>query len=491
MKINLKKEDVKKTRTDLLAIGMFEGENNNEFLRQCGKDIVKEVQRIIKTKGFGAEFSEMEMITPLGKIPAKKLLLVGLGKKKEFNLEKLRKVSANVHKAAKSSDAKEYTSTLHHFGNLNHEKAVFFSAEGALLADYDFNQYKTEERKKIKTVKSLTLLEKGKISSALDKAVRRAQIIADSTNYVRDLVNLPANVVNPAYLAKEAMQLKQSMKVKVFDEKQLKRMGCNGILAVGQGSVNQSKMIVMEYNPSAKNSVALVGKGVTFDAGGLSLKPGKYMEGMKQDMAGAAAVLGVMKAAAKLKLKQRVLGIIPTVENMPGGKSYRPDDIIKMYNKKTIEVNNTDAEGRIILADALSYAETMKPKSIIDIATLTGASIVALGYFATALMTKDDKLAKRLKVAGEETGDKVWRLPLWEEYMEMMKSDVADVRNCGKSYDAGTIEGAVFLSHFVKRNSWAHLDIGGTGFWHEPKFFTPKGATGAGVRLLLNYVENL
>ncbi len=491
MKIKLEKGAVKSYRTDLLALGLFEGEKTNEFLNQCGKEVVNEVDRLVKTKEFRAEFSEMKILTLLGRAPAGKLLLAGLGKKKEFSLEKLRRLSANAHKAAKHADAKNYASVLHHLGSFSRGKAVFVSAEGVLLADYEFNLYKTEEKDKIKTVDSLTLLEKGKVSPALTEAVRKAEIISQATNYVRDLVNLPANVVNPLYLAREALKLNELMRVKVFDAPELERMGCNGILAVGQGSGNPPKMIVLEYNPQAKNSLAIVGKGVTFDSGGLSLKPSKYMEGMKQDMAGAGAVLGVMKAAAELKLKMRIVGVIPAVENMPGGKAYRPDDIIKMYNKKTIEVNSTDAEGRIILADALSYAETMKPKRIIDIATLTGASVVALGYFATALMTTDEPMAADLARAGEETGDRIWRLPLWEEYMEMMKSDIADLRNSGKSYDAGTIEGAVFLSHFVEKTPWAHLDIGSTGFWHEPKFYTPKGGTGAGVRLLLNYLENM
>lgn len=490
MNLKLHKGEVKNINTNVLSLGLFEHEKNNPFLQQCGKEINAEVQTAIKNKEFSADFGEIKTITPLGKVAARRLFIVGLGKRSEFNLEKLRRISANILKAAKNAGAKHYTSVLHHAGTFPKDQAAFAAAEGVLLADYGFNRYITEEKEKLKSIDSVVFLERD-VSPQLQKAVEKAVMISSITNYVRDLVNLPANVVNPEYLAEEALKLKKYMKVTVFDMTQLKKMGCGGIVAVGQGSANEPKLIVLDYNPHAKKSLAIVGKGVTFDSGGLSLKPGKYMETMKQDMAGGAVVLGVLKAAAEMKLNVHLMGVIPTVENMPGGKSYRPDDIITFFNGKTAEIGNTDAEGRVILADGLSYAESLKPQRIIDLATLTGACVVALGYWATGLMTKNDAMAKDLEKAGEETGDRVWRLPFWEEYMENMKSDIADVRNVGKGYDAGTIEGAVFLSHFVKDTPWVHLDIAGTAFWSEPKFYHPKGATGAGVRLLLKYIESL
>lgn len=491
MEVKLKTGELKSFATDLIAIGLFEEEKANQFLESCGKDILTELQQAIQSKEFSAEFSEMKSFTTLGRLPSKKVLIVGLGKKKDFTLEKLRRVAANVHKAAKSLGIKNYAALLHRCGDLPYEKRVFAAAEGILLADYDFNEYKTIDREKIKKIDQAILLETRPVSAALENLVKKAVTICSTMNYIRDLVNRPANEVNPAYLAREAEKLKKLMRVKVMDVKELKQKGFGGILAVGSGSANEPKLITLEYNPNARKSIALVGKGITFDSGGLSLKPPRYMETMKQDMAGAAVVLGVCKIAAELKLNVHIIGVIPACENMPGPKSYRPDDIIKFFNGKTAEINNTDAEGRVILADGLAYAETFKPQRIIDLATLTGACVVALGYWATGLMTKDDLLAKELTQAGEETGDRVWRLPLWEEYSENMKSDIADIRNCGRGHDAGTIEGAVFLSHFVKNTSWAHLDIAGTAFWNEAKFYYPKGATGAGVRLLVKYLEGL
>ncbi len=491
MNIKLLKGELKSQKAGALVIGLFEGDKTNEWLQQCGSELVEEVHEALKQKEFLAEFGEFKSITSLGKFPVRRVLVAGLGKKKDFTLEKLRRISANAHKAVKASGARNYVSLLAHFGTFIHEQAIVAVAEGALLADYGFTEFKTEDREKLKEVESLILLEKGVVSAAWERALEKVCTASEAVNYVRTLVNKPANEVNPAYLAKEAEKLRKWMKVTVFGEKELRQKKFNGILAVGSGSANEPKLIVCEYNPRARKSIALVGKGITFDSGGLSLKPGKYMEGMKQDMAGAAVVLGVLKAATELKPNVRIIGVIPACENMPGGKSYRPDDIIRMYNGKTIEINNTDAEGRVILADALAYAESFRPQRIIDLATLTGACVVALGYWATGLLSKDDDMAKELEKAGQETGDRVWRLPLWEEYQENVKSDIADVRNCGKGYDAGTIEGAVFLSHFVKDTPWAHLDIAGTAFWQEEKFYNPKGATGAGVRLLLNYIGKL
>ncbi len=491
MKIKLQKGELKGLKTDAIVLGLFEGDKTNEWLQQAGQEVMEEINEALKQKEFSAEFGELKSITSLGKLPARRLLVAGLGKKKDFTLEKLRRIAANAHKAVKASGAKNYVSLLAHFGTFIHEQAIIAVAEGALLADYEFTEFKTEEREKLKEVESLSLLEKSTISAAWERVLEKVCITAGTVNYVRTLVNKPANEVNPAYLAKEAEKLRKWMKVTVFGEKELRQKGFNGILAVGSGSINEPKLIVCEYSPRARKSIALVGKGITFDSGGLNLKPGKYMEGMKQDMAGAAVVLGVLKTAAELKLNAHIIGVIPACENMPSGKSYRPDDIIRMYNGKTIEINNTDAEGRVILADALAYAETFKPQRMIDLATLTGACVVALGYWATGMLTKDDDMAKELEKAGQETGDRVWRLPLWDEYQDNMKSDIADVRNCGKGYDAGTIEGAVFLSHFVKDTPLVHLDIAGTAFWQEGKFYNPKGATGAGVRLLLNYIGKL
>ncbi len=494
MQIQLQKGDISSYKGDALAVALFEDDIAlpDTVFPAFPAEINAEVQHLLRSKEFHPEFGETYFISTLGKLPARQLLLAGLGKKQDYSLEKLRRIAAIVLRAAKHHSIKHYASLIQQQGNFPREGRIYAAAEGTLLAAYDFIQFKTEGREKLKGVESCTLLESAAITPALQKLLEKCQTIAEATNYVRTLVNLPPNIVNPAYLAQEALKLKNPVNVTVFGKEELKKKGFNGILAVGSGSMQEPKLVTLDYSPAgAKKSIALVGKGITFDSGGLNLKPATHIETMKMDMAGAAVVLGVIKAAAQLKLPIRIIGIFPACENMPSGSSYRPDDILTMYNKKTVEMINTDAEGRIILADALSYAESFKPGQIIDFATLTGACIVALGYWATGLLTANDKIASRLINAGEETGDRVWRLPLWEDYKDILKSDLADVRNLGKGYDAGTIQGAVFLSHFVKDTPWAHLDLAGTAFWHEAKYYHPKGATGAGVRLLVRYLEKL
>ena len=323
--------------------------------------------------------------------------------------------------------------------------------------------------------------------------MNKAEVYAKATNYTRDLVNLPPNVVYPAYLAREALKLKSAnCKVTVFDKKALIKGRFGGILAVGQGSIHEPHLVVIEYNPKGKKTIALVGKGITFDSGGLNIKPGGYMETMKCDMSGAGAVLGIIKAAKELKFSQRIIGVLCCAENMPGGLSYRPDDILTMYNGKTVEVGNTDAEGRLVLADGLAYVEKKySPDQIIDYATLTGACVVALGFHTAGLLTKNDDMASGLSAAGMNCGDRVWRLPLWDDYKDLMKSSVADVRNISSGRDSGTITAAIFLNHFVEKTPWAHIDIAGTAFRKEAFYYHPKNGTGAGVRLTLNYLESM
>lgn len=486
MKITFQKEGINQITTDLLALPLFEKEEANPLINQLPEKLKGEIKELVKNSSLKGEFGETRLINTLGLIKAKNLLIVGLGKEKELNLENVRRASALTLKVAKSLNFKEAATALLQVSRQKAEESAQAIAEGTLLADYEFNQFKTkkEERK----VDSLVILTNQEISKAINKAV----VLAEATNYVRNLVNLPSAIKTPSYLAKEALKLKdKNTSVKVYDKKEIEKMGMGGLTAVGSGSAQEPKFIVINYYPHAKKKIALVGKGLTFDSGGFNLKPTRYIEDMKQDMAGAGAVLGTIKAAQRLGLKINLLGIIPACENLIGSKAYKPGDILTAYNKKTIEVTNTDAEGRLILADALSYAEKQKPNVIIDLATLTGAAVVALGYWATALLTKDQELAKKLIKAGESSGERLWQLPLWDDYKDLSKSDIADLANSHKSYDAGTIEGGIFLSNFIEKTSWAHLDIAGTAWFTEPKFYLPKGGTGVGVRLLINYLENL
>jgi len=303
----------------------------------------------------------------------------------------------------------------------------------------------------------------------------------------KDLGNLAPNICTPAYLAKQAKDLAKShkLKVTVLEEKDMEKLGMGSLLSVAQGSEQPAKLIVLEYQGLSKkdNPIVLVGKGVTFDTGGISLKPAAEMDEMKFDMSGAASVLGTLQAVAEMKLPVNVVGIIPATENMPSGKATKPGDVVTSLSGQTIEVLNTDAEGRLILCDALTYAERYNPKVVIDIATLTGACVIALGNFTTGLLSNDDKLAQALLAAGEHAGDRAWQLPLWDEYQDLLKSNFADIANIG-GRAAGTITAACFLSRFTKKYRWAHLDIAGTA-WKSGK---EKGSTGRPVPLLTQFL---
>ena len=408
-------------------------------------------------------------------------IYVGLGKRSELTHERLRKAVAAAHKALMKLKVKEYRTNLHTVL----DDAVETVAEAMLLSDYTFEHYKAD--KKPSTIKTVYM------ETADKKALARARVKADATCYARDLINTPPNILYPAYMVKEAKKLHGGkIKVTTFDKAALKKGKFGGILAVGLGSARDPAFTIVDYNPGKGKTVAFVGKGVTFDSGGVNIKPGSYMESMECDMSGAAAALSIVKAAAELKIPHRVIAALPLAENMPSATAYRPDDIVRMYSGKTVEMINTDAEGRMLLADALAYTEqTYKPDLMVDFATLTGACVVALGYFHSGIMTNDDALATDLIAAGQSSGDTLWRLPLGPEYRDRMKSDIADVRNCGKGRDAGTVTAGIFLSHFVDSTRWAHIDIAGTAFLPEPQGYKPKYATGAGVRMAVEFLQQL
>ena len=358
---------------------------------------------------------------------------------------------------------------------------------GAELKSYEFNLYKTSKKNKIVNfdINKKDLSQKTKKLDAILKGV----------NYTRDLVSEPGNILHPDEYAKRLIKLKQiGLKVTVYDEKKLKQIGCNALLGVGQGSIKGSYLITMEWNGDKSKSkpLAFVGKGVCFDTGGISLKPAKFMEDMTYDMAGSAVVVGLMKSLALRKAKINAVGVVALVENMPGGNAQRPGDIVKSYSGKTIEVLNTDAEGRLVLADALTFTEKkFKPKFIIDLATLTGAIIVALGSEYAGLFSNNDKLSKQLFEAGEKVNEKVWRLPLHKNYDKLMDSKKADMQNINYVGGAGSTTAAQFLQRFIiNKTPWAHLDIAGMAFSKYGGALNPSGATGYGVRLLNKFVED-
>ena len=374
-------------------------------------------------------------------------------------------------------------------GKLREQEVVEKLALSSLIGLYQFTKFKTKDKEKIKHIKQITIIINS--NENFDKEIEYASVIADAVNKTRDLVNTPPNIATPAYVANYAKEVakKYGLKCTVFDEAQVKKMKMGCFIGVAQGSVNKPRFVVLEYNAANKKPIAIVGKGVTFDSGGLNLKPYPYILNMKDDKAGAVASIHIIEACAKLKQPINLIVVAPLCENMPSSRSYRPDDVLTAYNGMTIEIKNTDAEGRLILADALSYAAEFKPEAIIDIATLTGASLIALGYVGTPFLSTNEKLGEKIKKASKNSLEKVWEFPLWQEYEENLKSDVADIKHISEEGDAGVIIGATFLKNFVNEIPWAHIDIGTTVWSKVDKGILTKGATGATVRLMMEMLR--
>ncbi|WP_224961888.1 leucyl aminopeptidase [Geomonas subterranea] len=475
--------------TPALVVGCFENDKD-QLYHACDAALGGLLTRLAESREFTGKNGSARLLHTLGKLPAERLLLVGLGKKKDVSAERLRQGAGNAVAALRGARVASFSSALHHA--VAFPAAAETAAVGMLLGSYSFEQYKTREKEQRFAFDTVTVLfESGQEAQVERQALERAGIVADGVTLARDLVSHPGNVVTPAYLAQAARDLaeRNGLECRVYELEELERMGMNALVGVGKGAANPPRLIVLEYRGGKGRPVALVGKGITFDSGGISIKPGAGMEAMKTDMAGSAAVFGTLEAAARLKLPVNLVGIVPTAENMPDGNAFKPGDILTSFSGTTIEITNTDAEGRLILSDALHFAkERFKPSAMVDLATLTGACVVALGHEASGLMGNDQRLIDALKRAGEETGERVWPLPLWEEYGEVMKSDVADLKNAG-SRDGGAISAGWFLKQFVGNTRWAHLDIAGTAWNDKARPYAPKGATGVGVRLLIEFLE--
>ena len=428
-------------------------------------------------------------------IPARLVLLVGLGKKGEFEPDIARQAAGKACCAARELGAKSLGFCVDSVvgKGVDFESAGRLLTEGAILGLYSFEAYKSE--KGGKELKSFCLVTPGD-TKAVEKGAVKGEIVASSANITREICNDPGNYAHPAKVAALALGLakKFGFKCKVLEKKDIVKEGMNGLLSVSSGSSQPPVFVVLEYGGAEKGQkpVVLVGKGITFDSGGISLKPGKDMGTMKFDKSGACAVLGIFVAAARMGMRKNLVGLLPLTENMPGGSAARPGDIVRMRSGKTVEIDSTDAEGRVILADALDYAKGFRPSAIIDLATLTGACLAALGYEASGLMGNDEKLLAKLEKAGDESGERVWRLPMWKAYDDYNKSTVADVRNMGLPGAAGTICGAKFLEAFVPEGvPWAHIDIAATAYTDKQKGALAPGATGAGVRLLTALLNEL
>lgn len=446
---------------------------------------------VIEKDKFEGKFGDTYILQTYGKIKASKVLLVGLGSQKEFNFTKLRELGSKVIKSCEGTlKAKKICSILHGagVGGLDPKECAKALVEGTLLGSYKFEKYKT---KKSDLAEEFAIVEINKeIIPQIEEGVKEGKTIANATNFARDLINEPAMVVNPAKLAEIALNIK-GIDTTVLEGKDALKMGMGAFYAVGMGSDNDSKFIHMKYMPkNPRKKIAIVGKGVTFDSGGLDIKPAASMREMKGDMSGSACVLGIMNYAKEMNLDIEIHGIIAAVENMPSGSSYRPGDILTALNSKTIEIDNTDAEGRLTLADALCYACDLKVDEVIDIATLTGACCVALGQEAAAIIGNNQDLIDKLTVSATQAGERFWQMPLYDEHTTAIKSDVADMKNTGGRY-AGTMTAAAFLKEFVTDIPWAHLDIAGCAISDKEIRGISKGPTGAGVRALMCYLKSL
>lgn len=492
----LLKSEAKK-RWDGFVCGFYEGEK--EGLASLGKidrELEKFFEGIFQNKLFEGKEKEIFFTYLPNFKGARSILFVGLGKRDQYHLEGLRKIVGQVLKQAQERKLSTLGLDVKTFlpQNISSQESGRAVIESVLLSTFRFQKYKTAKNGQ-REIRSFNLLCGDNLElKEIRTGMKFGKLVGEATNLARSLANEPANQMTPRILARKAQELAKEVHLvcKILNEVEIKKLGMGGLLGVAQGSPEPPRFIVLEtrVESKARKPVVLVGKGITFDSGGISLKPAHDMEKMKYDMSGAAAVIAICWLAAQLKLPFKLVGLVPTCENLPSEHPQRPGDIVTISNGKTVEVINTDAEGRLILADGLSYALRYRPHYLIDLATLTGSCRQTFGEFAIGMMGHHRTLLDSLKEAGERSGERCWELPLWEDYKEHIKSDVADLKNVGKG-TAGAIVGGKFLEEFVGDTPWAHLDIASTGWFDENHDYISKGASGAGVRLLAQFLKDL
>jgi leucyl aminopeptidase len=473
MKVEVKQGELGEAGVDLAVVGLLEG-----------VELPAEVAGAGGAEAAKGGFEKLSLLRPDGFPP---VLVVGLGASDELDAERLRVAAAVAAKEASRLGATSLAWALPE--GVEPDAAADALVTGTVLASYRFDRFKSGGDDDAARLDALALIAPAGVTDAAE----RAHIAAEAQNRARNLQSTPANFATPTVLAERAEEIastSEALTVEVFGRDELEEMGMGGLLAVSQGGPQDPKLIVLRYAGGGSGpTLGFVGKGVTFDTGGISLKPGAGMHEMKMDMSGAAAVLEAVSAVAELGLPLDLIAVIPSTENMPSGTAIKPGDVITQYNGTTVEVNNTDAEGRLILADALAYAVEQGAERIVDLATLTGAVVIALGSTYAAVISNDDALAEEVLRAGEETGELTWRLPLHPEYKELMKGTVADLSNLGKQRKAGTITAGAFLEEFVGETPWAHVDIAGTA-WDVGRAYTGKDASGFGVRLLVELARH-
>jgi leucyl aminopeptidase len=486
--LHLKSADLKKQPIEILAIPVCEDKDIHE------DPLIKAVvQKALVLKEFSAKNDEQVTLYDVPDIKARRIIMWGLGKSEKLDLEALRSMAGKIVKSCIKKELADLWFAVPASGKIDLEMPAVLEAmqEGAFLGNHIFQQYKLEKKKT--ALKQINFLLKTRITKELRDLCSRVDVICEGTCLARDWVSTPSNEKTPEKFLRTIVNLakKQRLKVQEFSESQLRQKKFDALLAVAAGSQSKPGLVILEHRiAGAKKTVALVGKGVTFDSGGLNIKTGGSIADMKSDMSGAAAVAAALITAARLKTKANLIGVIPIVENMPSGKATRPGDIIRSYAGKTIEIGNTDAEGRLILIDAMAYVlKKYKPQMLIDLATLTGACVVALGEKIAGVFSNDEDLAASIASAGEKTHERCWRMPLPEDYKELLKSDFADINNMPASRSGGAITAALFLSEFVGDTRWAHIDIAGPAYLKKENAYCGPGGTGFGVRLLMELLD--
>ncbi len=497
MKFQVKTGDICSIKCDAIIVSLFEGTKAlSGVTAAVDKALGNVISDLVKSGELKGKSNEVQVIHTLGKLPAKLVLIAGLGKKEDYNINAVSNAMGEAARILRLHSCRSAATVLNGLGvdGLKPDEAAEGIVEGFILGAYQFKKHLTKKDEQ-KALAELTILEKDESKlNLIKKGLGKGEVMADAVTLARDMVNEPGNYMTPTNMARIATEMagNSGLDVLVMDRAQMEKEKMGALLGVAQGSSQPPKFIVLKYegDRGQKGSIGFIGKGLTFDSGGISLKPQDFMSDMKGDMAGGAAVIAAIGAIAALKLKINVTAIVPATENLPGGKALKPGDVLQASNGKTIEVVNTDAEGRLILADALSYAVKKGISPLIDLATLTGACHVALGDLYAGVFSNDQKVADDIMKAGKKAGEPLWRLPLPDDYKEMNKSEVADIKNSGGRY-GGAITAALFLQEFVGTTPWVHLDIAAPFMSDKTKGILVKGATGFGVRTLINLAMNM
>jgi leucyl aminopeptidase len=486
--------NITEIKTGAIILGCYQDTKHlDDIARTLDRVLKGTISNLIKQGDIKGKSGEYTLLYSNGLIPTDRIIIAGMGKKKDLTVNKISETVADTCRQLRQKGVTSITmiplgTGINHIKTASAAQAI---AEGVILGLYRFRRHMTKKENNTKEVKGVQIVVNEKEKKQIEKAIEKGQIIAESANWTRDLVNEPANFMTPAKMAKAASELAKEygLSIEVLEEEQISLEGMGGLLGVSRGSQQPPRFIILKYKgrDSDETDIVLAGKGITFDSGGISIKPSERMGDMKGDMAGGASVLGTIRAIAQLKPKVNVTALVPATENLPSGTAMKPGDVITAMNGKTIEVLNTDAEGRLILADALSYAKKIDTKSIIDVATLTGACQIALGNICTGAFSNNQELIDEVITAGNEVGERAWQLPMFAEYREQLKSDIADIKNIGTRY-GGAITAAKFLEDFVGDIPWVHLDIAGTSDTDKEKGYLVKGATGIPVRTLVNFI---